>query len=389
MRISFLRGPFLNPWELQSYAPLALRHDFTAVGAHWKFYRPPFSFPGMSIVPAHVWGESLGTRWPNAGVFFNRAMSWTVGQSYGFYDLERVTRGAEVLHAAELHFTMSDQCLKIKRRRGTPFVVTVWENILHQGETHPIRRRRKKAVIQEADGFLAVTPTTAAMLKQEGVDPKKIWTIPMSVDTQRFSPVSKDAGWMSKLGLSSDDFVVLFIGRFVEEKGIEDLLAAAQLLSETTLDRPIRFCFVGAGPMEPALRSAQARFPKQIIIHPFAPYEEIPRLHNVADIFVLPSRPAPKWQEQFGYVLAESMACGKPVISTRSGSIPDVVGDAGLLVMPSDPQALSAEILRLARSDEDRRLLGQRARAWALEQFNAATNATKIEAMYQTVIGRR
>ena len=56
------------------------------------------------------------------------------------------------------------------------------------------------------------------------------------------------------------------------------------------------------------------------------PHTDIHRLHSAADIFVLPSIPTHLWQEQFGIVLIESMACGVPVVAARSGSIPEVIG---------------------------------------------------------------
>jgi glycosyltransferase involved in cell wall biosynthesis len=60
----------------------------------------------------------------------------------------------------------------------------------------------------------------------------------------------------------------------------------------------------------------------------------------MADIFCLPSLPRKYWQEQLGMVFLEAMACGKPIVSTLSGSIPEVVEDAGILVQPNDHTAL-------------------------------------------------
>lgn len=65
-------------------------------------------------------------------------------------------------------------------------------------------------------------------------------------------------------------------------------------------------------------------------------YEMMPKIHNLVDIFVLPSIPTRYWQEQFGYVLVESMSCGKPVVTTTCGSIPEVVDNAGVVVPTND-----------------------------------------------------
>lgn len=388
MKIAFVRGPFLNPWELQSYGPIAGRHSFTAIGAGYQFYAKPIQAPGISIQKAGVWGETLGRASPSAFVFCNRSMSWTMGRSYGLTGIERTLAEADVLHAAEPHFTMTYQCLQWKRRHGGALVLTVWENLPHAGERHPWRRRRKYEVLREADGFLAVTQTTARLLRSEGAPADRIATIPMSVDLRRFSPGFRNPALAAKFGLHAEDFVILFIGRFAPEKGIADLLECIPRIAQAHRDRSIRFLFVGAGPLEPLLRQGQARAPEQILVRPFVDYGEIPQLHQMADLFVLPSRPTPKWQEQFGYVLIESMACGKPVISTRTGSIPDVVGDAGLLVEPGHPQALGDAILALIQDEKTRAALGAKALERARRLFDAQRNAPLIEGFYESALER-
>jgi glycosyltransferase involved in cell wall biosynthesis len=90
----------------------------------------------------------------------------------------------------------------------------------------------------------------------------------------------------------------------------------------------------------------------------------------MADIFTLPSIPVDYWQEQFGIVLIESMASGKPIVTTISGSIPEVVGDAAVLVQPADHLALYHAFKDLVLSKEKCRSLGNRARARAEELFS-------------------
>jgi glycosyltransferase involved in cell wall biosynthesis len=78
----------------------------------------------------------------------------------------------------------------------------------------------------------------------------------------------------------------------------------------------------------------------------FVPDEDLPVLYSGSSLFVLPSL-----YEGFGLPLAEAMACGVPVIASNTSSIPEVVGDAGLLVPPTEPGAFAEAILRV-RSDE-------------------------------------
>jgi glycosyltransferase involved in cell wall biosynthesis len=81
----------------------------------------------------------------------------------------------------------------------------------------------------------------------------------------------------------------------------------------------------------------------------FVPDEDLPMLYSGASLFVLPSL-----YEGFGLPLVEAMACGVPVIASNTSCIPEVVGDAALLVPPTQPEAFAEAILRV-RSDDNRR----------------------------------
>ena len=291
---------------------------------------------------------------------------------------------SQILHSAETHSTLTYECLQIRKKRGCKVVATIWENLPHMGETHPRRKSRKKEALRELDGFLAVTETSRRMLIEDGAPADRIEVIPMAVDLAHFKPGIKQPFWTVRWRLRPNEKVILFIGRWVEEKGIREMLAAIPAVLKNVSD-PVRFCFIGSGPLEPALQKAMKRYPKNVIVEPFISYEQLPSLHNMADIFVLPSKPAPKWEEQFGYVLAESMACGKAVITTRSGSIPDVVGNAACLIPPGDARRWPPPLSRfLARTICARS--GEKAREHALQTFDAERNAASIEAFYRKVL---
>ncbi len=385
MNITLVRGAFLNPFEMQLYSPLRERHRVTAIGADWQFYPGRFEWPGTLQKP-RLWGSALARFHKRAPVLWNRSLSWTMGRSYGLYELAHAIGRPDILHAAESFFTMTYQCLEVKRRLGCPLVVTVSENLPHSGETHPIRRARKRAVLKEADLFLAITETTRQMLLAEGVPAQRIAVIPNSISTEVFAPGPKDPELMSRLQLTSQDLVVLFVGRFVREKGVEEILSAIPGILRRYTSQPIRFCFVGEGPLEGRLRQAAALNPEVIRIHPFVPYGEISRFHRLADIFIMPSKPGPKINEQFGFVLAESMSTAKPVITTRCGSIPDVVGDAAVLIPSGDALALEGALGKLIESAPDRVRLGEKARERVQAHFDAQQNARRVESLYQRLL---
>jgi glycosyltransferase involved in cell wall biosynthesis len=115
------------------------------------------------------------------------------------------------------------------------------------------------------------------------------------------------------------------------------------------------------------------------------PSMEVPATLRSFDLLVLPSRTTPNWKEQFGRVLVEAMSCGVPVVATRSGEIPHVVGDAGVLVPEGDSTALRDAIARIASDAALRDDLRQRGRAHVLSRYTQAAIARRYVAVYQAM----
>ena len=83
MKIAFIRGPFLNPWELQTYLPLLSEHEFVPVGADWQFYSKAFP-PSLERIPRpHLWYAGSARMHPTLPVALNRLRSWTGGKAMG------------------------------------------------------------------------------------------------------------------------------------------------------------------------------------------------------------------------------------------------------------------------------------------------------------------
>ncbi len=116
------------------------------------------------------------------------------------------------------------------------------------------------------------------------------------------------------------------------------------------------------------------------------PYDEIHLAYNMADMFVLASAPRKGWLEQFGYVLAEALASGTSIVTTLSGSIPEVVGDSAVLVPPSDFLALRDAMLDLIKHPERREELSRKGRARAKTHYDSKENALKIRNAYEQLL---
>jgi len=103
-------------------------------------------------------------------------------------------------------------------------------------------------------------------------------------------------------------------------------------------------------------------------------------------VLVVPSRTRPNWKEQFGRVIVEAMACGVPVIGSSSGAIPDVIGDAGLIVPEGDRAALAGALRGLMSDPDRRRDLAERGRARVLARYTQAQVAAQTVDVYRSML---
>ena len=106
------------------------------------------------------------------------------------------------------------------------------------------------------------------------------------------------------------------------------------------------------------------------------------------DAFVLPSLTRPNWKEQFGRVLVEAMACETPVIGSRSGEIPGVIGDAGLLFQEGNVQELAACVRRMLDDPALYAQLAVKGRQRVLEHYTQEHIARQMYEVYVEMMGK-
>jgi len=182
------------------------------------------------------------------------------------------------------------------------------------------------------------------------------------------------------LGLRDGSPVVGCVGRLVPEKGLDTLLEAAAAASTSP-----QVVLVGSGPQLDELENLarclgtadRCRFVGAVA------YDAIPDYLNLMDVLVLPSRTTRNWKEQFGRVLVEAMACKVPVVGSDSGSIPEVVGEAGLVVPEGNARALAAAIDQVVASEDVRRTLGERGYQRVLDHYTVERTAEKLLKMWR------
>lgn len=202
--------------------------------------------------------------------------------------------------------------------------------------------------------------------------PGQFVTIPSGVELETVRSASP-------VRLVPEGPVVGTVARLVPVKGLQHLIAAAP---ETLRRCPqARFLLVGDGEMRPALEE-QARalgLGDRITFTGFR--EDVPSLLAGMDVFVLPSL-----NEGMGRVLVMAMALGKPIVATRVGGIPELLGDgeAGLLVPPGDPAALAEAISALLQDPSRAQALGEAGRRRA-PRYSAEAMVASLTKLYHEV----
>jgi glycosyltransferase involved in cell wall biosynthesis len=194
------------------------------------------------------------------------------------------------------------------------------------------------------------------------------------VDTSEFSPNGPPAGDASEAP------TIVFLGRLERGKGIFDLVEAMpKVLGKVEA----RLLVLGDGPDSDALKQAvqHAGLAGHVRFAGAVKNKDVPAYLRSATVLAAPSRTTRRWAEQVGMSAIQAMACGVPVVSTRSGSIAEFIEDGvtGTLVPEGDASALAAALTAFLTDRSMRGQFAQRAREQAVIRFDARTNIRAVE----------
>lgn len=227
--------------------------------------------------------------------------------------------------------------IRALRRNRAPYVLYSAQNL---DKRYPVPFRwLERWALRHASGVVVCNSEAGAIVQRKGF-PGVADVVPLGVDTAAFAPVAP-----APPPAAGGPVQVRYVGRLAEHKGVSVLLDAL------ALGPRLHLTLVGAGPQEAELRERAAHDPAlrgRVTFHGAASQAELPALLAGAHALAVPSLTTAGWVEQFGRVVVEAMAAGVPVVSSDSGALPDVVGDAGLLVPEADPAALAAALVRVA-----------------------------------------
>lgn len=323
--------------------------------------------------PPGVVRLSWPDEWTAAGrrrSLLNGFYARVLGRRYHLPGLDRALSGVALVQANEAASECSWQAARAKERYGFRLLLSVSENqpILEGKSGSAVRRIR--AVAEATDHAFAISRQARDRLEEIGVSGDRITLLGHGIDCDRFVPRPEQEAARRAQGTP---IRVGYAGRFRREKGLGHLLAA-------TRDLDVDILLLGDGPDAGALKASAG---PRVSFAPALPYERMHEFYPGVDIFVLPSIPLPGLVEQFGFVLIEAMASGIPVVASAIGGIPDVLGDAGVLVPPGDEPALRAAIAALAADPERRRMLAESGRTRALAHYRREDVADRMRAVWR------
>jgi starch synthase (maltosyl-transferring) len=214
-----------------------------------------------------------------------------------------------------------------------------------------------------------------------GLDSRRLTVIPNGIDPKPFdkaSPVLR-----SKLGIPEEAHLALFIGRLAVQKGLPDLLNAAEWVIPQCSDWHL--VLVGQGPYQAWLLEESRRRPQlRGKIHCIGARDDVPRLLRAADVLVLSSL----WEGMPNVVL-EAMAASRPVVATCVEGTEELVipTKTGWLVPPGDPVALGSALLHAALNPELCQRFGQEGRARVEREFSLDRIVEAYDRLWSGLLG--
>lgn len=242
-------------------------------------------------------------------------------------------------------------------------------------------RLRAKLTSAPMTRVIAISEFVKAQLLKGGLAEDKIVVRYLGVDTERFVPdPTARAEWARDYNLGTDELILSTVSYLRPFKNPHVLVEMCRELADRKV--AARLFVAGDGEMLPSLRQLSKQLGVADRIHWLGNVPDPKRLLQASDIFVLASV-----GEAFGLVLAEAMACGVPIVGSRSGSLLEVVieGQTGLLATPLEPRAFADAIQALADDVELRKNLGRQALEHVRARFKVEKAVAETIRIYESL----
>ncbi len=307
-----------------------------------------------------------------------------LGNRGGLFDLFGILRLARYLRKHRPDIAQSSQFLTNMQTRLASWLARVPAVIIEEHGIYRWKRWYHRAIDRWINrGATAVVACSHCVARSAaghlGRDESSITVIHNCASRSHFRAPAENDSMRKKLA-GEASLVVGTVGTLRWEKGHRYLLQAwQQLHADGSIPCDAKLLIVGAGPLESQLRQTAAKIPGVVFLGRRDDTEEF--LRSI-DLFVLPSI-----NEGFGIAIVEAMCAGLPIVSTRSGGIPEVIdtGRTGILVAPEDSRALADAIAKLAGDPQLRNSLARAAKTEAEKRFHPSRYADELAQLYQSL----
>lgn len=311
--------------------------------------------------------------WKNGSIIFHvYRMRW---QSF----LKKMRPDVIYMNHEPYALATAQVCWANKQSINVPFGFYSCQNI---NKKYPAPFSWMESMVYRNSSFaLPITDRVADVISAKGFRGKQtVCALPL--DPERYHPRLKQTP-PERFPTGSSP-VIGYVGRIVEPKGLRTLATALGLIR----DLEWRMVLVGTGEFQPEFEKllAEQSVRDRVSFAGYVPHDETPRWLASMDMLVLPSETQPNWEEQFGRVIPEAMACGAAVVGSDSGEIPHLIrqSEGGLVFSQRQPAELAAAFRKLLVEPKLRHELAKEGRTWVERDISLPAVARRMIDAFET-----
>ena len=235
-------------------------------------------------------------------------------------------------------------------------------------------------MLNGADHVVTVTDGFARRVREKGVKPERITTIPNGVNTELYFPAPDSTE-------NRDEFTVGYLGTFGVGQALESVVESAAILNQRSLK--VRFRLVGDGPRRRRIMDlVSAAGLENIVLEPPIEKTATPAFYRECDVCLVPHAPVSEFADTIPSKLFEIMACAKPVVASVIGETKRIVEESqcGLVAAPGNAQQIASAIEQLRQmSAQQRQEMGMRGNRYVTERFNRVAAANRYYDLLEQV----
>jgi len=259
-----------------------------------------------------------------------------------------------------------------------PFIISAWgSDIFEFPKISFFHRSVIEYNFRKADMLISTSHNMAKEMKK--YTSKEIAITPFGVDTEKFKPLQVESIF------DKNDIVIGTIKSLEPVYGIDYLIKAFSTVCNSCPQLSLRLLIVGDGSLKQDLIDLciSLNIRDKVIFTGFINQDELPRYYNMLDIYVALSR-----SESFGVAVLEASACGKPVVVSNVGGLPEVVDDGitGIIVPPHILSNAADAIIKLIIDSELRKEMGSKARKFVENRYKWEDNVKKMVEIYENIL---